>query len=248
MQPGVAHGIQLTGDLCKEPTCGGLAGRLLVAYICHAAKGQQQLQQQPQPGSSGDVACPGCYSFLLHIDDHGASWHFGAVAAGAASEGTREASLVQLAAGAAGYAGPLPSVYASERNLGASPGTRRHSISTDGGSSFSLEGSDSALPDGVTKNWTGIVAGAMRFGPAGPIVVSTPLNRTARQDMALFSSSDEAASWSSGKLFYRGPSGYSDCQAINASAAGILFENGDSDAMGDFANRISFATFTVADL
>ena len=145
--PGVASGIQLDGALCAEPTCGGHAGRLVVAWVCHAAKA----------GGAGvrratDVSCAGCFSCLATSDDDGASWTI-APAAVSTQDGSREASLAQLASSAfPGASGAV--VYASERNMGAAPGSRWHAVSTDSGASFSRFGTDPTLPDGDTKNWS----------------------------------------------------------------------------------------------
>jgi photosystem II stability/assembly factor-like uncharacterized protein len=232
--PGVAHGIQLRGDLCAEPTCGGAAGRLVVAWVCHGKKGHAAAPQ----AASSDVSCPGCYSCLATSDDGGAHW---AVAPGAISlpqEGSREASLVQLRSAA--HASASAVVYATERNMGSTPGHRWHAVSVDGGRSLSIFGNDSALPDGDTKNWTGIVAGAARIGES--VFVSTPQAVGERADMALFRSNDEAGSWGAGKLFQGGPAGYSDMAALNSTHGAVLFENGAKE----FAAKISFAVFEAA--
>ena len=153
--PGVAHGIQLRGDLCAEPTCGGAAGRLVVAWVCHGKKAAAAGAGGAPAGGrprAGDVSCPGCYSCLATSDDGGASW---AVAPGAVAlpqEGSREASIVQLRSSS--HASTSAVVYATERNMGATPGHRWHSISVDGGRTLSIFGDDPALPDGDTKNWT----------------------------------------------------------------------------------------------
>lgn len=148
--PGCAHGISVSGALCKEPSCGGAAGRLLVPFVCHT---------KAAAAPSGDVACPGCYSCVVWSGDHGASW---AVGAASNQEGTRESGLVQLRGGNPASA----TVYASERNMGASPGHREHAVSTDAGATYSAFGVDLGIPDVDTKNWTGVVAGGM--GGRGP--------------------------------------------------------------------------------
>jgi len=108
----------------------------------------------------------------------------------------------------------------------------------DGGSSLSNFGVDPSIPDGVTKNWTGIVAGAARVG-AG-IYISTPQAIGERADLALFRSVDEAKTWGDGMLFLSGPAGYSDMGALNETHGAILCENGEAE----FAEKISFFTFS----
>ena len=228
--PGVAHGIQLAGALCAEPTCGGAAGRLVVAWVCH--------KKAPAPAlrAAGDVSCPGCFSCLATSDDGGASW---AIAAAAVStqEGSREAAVVQLPSASRAGAGAGAVVYVTERNMGATPGHRWHAVSLDGGRSLGLFGVDAGIPDVDTKNWTGIVAGAARIG--GDVFISTPGAAVERADLTLFRSRDEAATWGAGELFLAGPAGYSDMVALNDTHGAILCENGEAE----FAGKISFFVF-----
>lgn len=225
--PGVATGIQLDGALCREPTCGGAVGRLVVAWVCH--KAGAVAASEPR---STDVSCVGCYSCLATSDDDGATWTIGAVST---QDGSREAALAQLAAAAVpGASGAV--VYANERNMGAAPGSRWHAISSDSGASFTRFGTDPALPDGDTKNWTGICAGLARVGST--LLFSTPTAAGARADLGFFHSLDEAVSWApvSGGVYAPGPAGYSDLTAINSTHAAIIFENGAQE----FAQQINF--------
>ena len=226
--PGVATGIQLDGALCGEPTCGGAAGRLVVAWVCH------KVGVVPPPRAT-DVSCAGCFSCLATSDDDGATWVIGAVST---QDGSREAALAQLAAAALPGA-PGAVVYANERNMGAAPGARWHAISADSGATFSHFGTDPALPDGDTKNWTGICAGLARVGAT--LLFSTPTAAGARADLGFFRSTDEAASWMPAGVYAPGPAGYSDLTAINATHAAIIFENGADE----FAQQINFDAVRV---
>jgi len=233
--PAVAHGIQISGEYCEEPTCNGLTGRLVISFVCHTKKNSVAIRHV-----NGDIACPGCFACLAISDDHGATWtiHAGAVSQ---QEGSREASLVQLLSSTHKTKNPV--VYATERNLGNSPGYRLHAVSTDGGESFSIFGPDPELPDSKVTNWTGIVAGAARVvsADASYVVFTTPMDKMARADMGIFVSTDETQSWSSGKLYFSGPAGYSDTFQLNSTHVAIIFENGETE----FAQRISFGTFGV---
>ena len=235
-QPAVSVGLRLRSDLCAEPTCGGAVGRLVMPFVCHAAA---QL--------AGDVACPGCGSCLLLSDDAGATWRYGAVSA---QVGTREASVVQLRAPAASTSATL---WATERAMGNQTGSRMHAVSSDGGVSFSFStyGRDTALPDAVTANWTGVVSGAARFdgAPGGAaILFSAPSSRTERAVLGLYVSEDEAASWKGPTaILWPGPAAYSSMVQLNDTHVGVLFENGDAGT-GDFAARLSFLTVGVSDL
>jgi hypothetical protein len=133
-------------------------------------------------------------------------------------------------------------VYASERNMGAAPGTRWHAISLDSGRTLTRFGVDPTLPDGDTKNWTGIVAGLARVGEDS-VYFSTPSATGARADLTLYHSSDECTSWETpGVVVIPGPAGYSDMGGLNATHGAILCENGAKE----FAQKISFFTFQGA--
>ena len=106
----------------------------------------------------------GCYSCLATSDDGGATWRI-AAAAVTSQEGSREASLVQLPASSHPGA-PGAVIYVTQRNMGATPGHRWHSVSLDSGSSLSLFGEDPGLPDVDTKNWT------VRWGAPGRLCLA----------------------------------------------------------------------------
>jgi sialidase-1 len=250
--PAVGHGIVVNSSLCdRAPACGGTAGRLLMPFVCYAAGASGDagaraagVRGSANAGRALDVACPGCYSCVAYSDDAGASWTIGAVSG---QQGTREAALVQLLNSAAPYPSVNAVIYASERNMGANPGYRLYAASADAGLSFAFSGSTS-LPDPVTANWTGIVAGVSRFDTGTPItrrvIATVPAAVDARAALTLFVSTDETASWSAASLLYPGPAGYSDLIQFNATHAAVLYENGA--APGDFAAQISFALFDAS--
>ena len=264
--PGVAHGIQVQGALCAEPTCGGAAGRLVVAWVCHRKAAPGAAAPPPPPATAGDVSCVGCYSCLATSDNGGATWRI-AAAAVTSQEGSREASIVQLPASSHPGA-PGAVIYVTQRNMGATPGHRWHSLSLDSGSSLSLFGTDPGLPDVDTKNWT-VRSGRQRALPppspsstpslshsailppnppraqgivagaasiGGVVVVSTPMSATERADLALFRSHDNAVTWAPGELLVPGPAGYSDLMALNDTHGAVVCENGEAE----FAEKISF--------
>lgn len=238
--PGVAGGIAVSGSLCAEPTCGGSAGRLVVAWVCHASKVEAGWAHNPlaaTSGASGDISCVGCYSCLAVSDDHGATW---VIDQGAVStqEGSREASVAQLdAAHVPGAKGAV--IYVSERNMGATPGSRWHALSLDSGDTLSEFGTDPELPDVVTANWTGVVAGLARVG--NTLLFSTPTEPGQRANLGVFHSSDDAGAWSSGMVVSPGPSGYSCIAPLNDTHAALVFENGAQE----FAEQISIMVVTL---
>lgn len=85
-----------------------------------------------------------------------------------------------------------------------------------------------------------VVAGAAYVG-SNAVIVTTPMATAERADMGVFVSHDQARTWSSGTLLFKGPSGYSDAGALDATHAAILFENGAQE----FAQKISLEVFAV---
>lgn len=228
--PGVATGISISGDLCKESTCSGTAGRLIVAWVCH--KTANGITRNNLRIGLKDVSCKGCFSCLATSDDHGSTWSISAIST---QEGSREASIAQLDAKV--YPGSSTSavIYASERNMGLNSGIRWHAVSIDSGKTFSSFGNDPTLPDGKTANWTGICAGLARVDRT--LLFSTPMATGARADLGIFKSTDESNTWSSGSLFSLGPAGYSDMTTLNSTHAAIVFENG----VQEFSQQVNFA-------
>lgn len=254
--PAVANGIAIDGQFCTESSCNNTAGRLVVPYVCHGnpAAAAAHLRARRAGMTGGDIACPGCYSCMLISDDHGASWRLGGYSL---QDGSREASIVQAntsawTSGSSGKQGAV--VYASERSMGNETGHKLYAVSFDGAASFTSFGS-SPVPDGDTKNWTGVVTGMARFdtplsGPSGGIITrrivqAVPNSLTARADLALYVSTDEGQTWSTtGNVVQPGPTGYTAAWQLNATHFAVLFENGASE----FAEQISFGLATVDDL
>ncbi len=138
-------------------------------------------------------------------------------------------------------------LYASERNLGARTGMRMHAVSLDGGASFApaLAGYDAGLPDVVTANWTGVVAGLASFN--GRLAFSTPAAAAQRAGLSLWVGASTGAggvAWGAApaRSLWAGPAAYSDLLQLNSTHLGLVFEGG-SAASGDFAAGIYFAAF-----
>ena len=145
--PGVGHGLEIRNEFCWVESCGATVGRLVMPFVC-TLKGPV----------SNDTACSNCRTCLIISDDHGATWRVGAVST---QEGTREAALVQ--GDTAVFNSPEAVIFAQERNLGPTPGTRLQAFSLNSGSGFQYL-MNTSLPDVVTGNWTGVVSGTARFG------------------------------------------------------------------------------------
>lgn len=240
--PAVANGIVIDASLCASPSCGGTAGRLIVPYVCHSSTGAAAAAAAAVGG--GDIACPGCYSCMLASDDHGATWRITAISD---QEGSREASVVQAVstAWAGTGSGADAAIVAIERNMGNETGHKLFAASVNGATNFTVFGT-TTLPDAVVTNWTGVVSGASRYDTASyrRIVQAAPASAVARADLALFVSTDEGHTWSTGNVVQPGPAGYTAVAQLNATHLAVLFENGAQE----FAQQISFGWADEGDL
>ena len=230
--PGVGHGLQVSAAHCLDPTCAGLAGRLVLPFVATLSG-----------PVSNDTACGTCATALVVSDDGGATWSLGAVSE---QNGSREAALAQLDSADFGTLGAV--LLASERNLGNATGTRLRAVSADGGASFRAAAyARDGLPDVVTANWTGCVDGMTRFvDPASPsapprLAFTAPAAVGERADLSLWVSCTGGASWLGGapvQQLWAGPSAYSDAIQLNSTHLGVVFEGGAAE----FAGGIQFLT------
>jgi sialidase-1 len=244
--PGVGHGLSIKSQYCMEVTCGGSYGRLILPFVA--------TRDGPV---SNDTACGSCATALVYSDDGGSSWTLGAVSE---QNGSREAALVQLNSN--DYSTLSAVIYAGERNLGNATGTRLHAISKDSGFTFSTFGTDPSLPDVVTGNWTGVVAGLVRVDSMSDATAATtatsgvllaftaPAAIDQRANLSLWISVDGGKSWPSASLasVWPGPSAYSDMIMINSTHIGVLFESSSVAAPTEFAGGIRFISFPASQL
>ncbi|MEV4760526.1 sialidase family protein [Micromonospora sp. NPDC049559] len=159
---------------------------------------------------------------LLYSDDSGATWHIGAETS--RDDGTviaQEVTVVELTDGR---------VYALARERGTDPGSRAYAISSDGGETF-----DAPFATLPKLELPDVQASLLRFGArdAGDrrdrILLSAPAHPVAREAMAVRSSFDEARSfqdWRQGKVFWWGPSAYSDLVRLDGDQAALMYEAG----------------------
>lgn len=159
---------------------------------------------------------------LLYSDDSGQTWKIGASTS--RDDGrviAQEVTVVELTDG---------NIYALARERGTDRGSRAYAISGDGGTTFKSRFKN--LPSLVMPD----VQGAMlRFSARNQgdrrnrILFSSPAHASAREVMTIRSSYDEARSWETwnqGKVFYWGPTAYSDLVRLAGDEAGLLYEAG----------------------
>jgi sialidase-1 len=209
---GPLHGIQLKRD--------SQAGRLVVP--------------------SDHRLTSGAYgAHAVYSDDHGATWHLGAVADSANGVNPNETACVEIAR--PGSTGGSIIYFNSRDNQGPAPGTRAEAWSMDGGSTF--VGAFTNQLSFVCPVVQGSLLG-LRSRQAGNsrLLFCCPNNTAARTDLSIWCSSDEAKSWLRPKLVYNGPSAYSDMVQTTESQVALLYERGVSKPY----ETITFARFDGA--
>ncbi|MER7245133.1 sialidase family protein [Kribbella sp. NPDC000426] len=156
---------------------------------------------------------------LIYSDDSGETWHIGATTA--RDDGTvivGEITVVELTDGR---------IYALARERGTDPGNRAYAISSDGGATF--DAPFKTIPQLVMPDVQGSLLRFSEGGRQHRILFSAPAHPAAREVMTVRASYDEARSfgtWQQGKVFYWGPSAYSDMVRLDGDQAGLLYEAG----------------------
>jgi hypothetical protein len=209
---GPVHGIQLAR--------GAHAGRL-IAPCDHTTT-----------NSAGWSACG---SHLLYSDDHGLSWLVGADES--PNNGTinpNECAAVELTDGR---------IYVLARNQnGRATGNRAIGYSGDAGKTFEAPFAiNSSLVSPVVQGSLLRYSALDQGGDVNRILFAAPGDPAKRTGMTVRSSFDEARSWNSGKVIYRGPSAYSDLVKLPGGQIGLLYESGGNNPY----ERITFAIFDL---
>ncbi|MEV4018151.1 sialidase family protein [Nonomuraea angiospora] len=168
---------------------------------------------------------------LLYSDDSGATWKIGAETF--RDDGTviaQEVTVVELTDGR---------IYASARERGTDEGSRAYATSSDGGETW-----DAPFRTMPALATTDVQASLLRFGD-GRILFSSPMHPGAREAMGIRSSYDEGRrfeTWDEGKVFYWGPSAYSDMVRLDGDEAALMYEAGNITPY----EQIRFARFNEA--
>ncbi|MFM7182704.1 MAG: exo-alpha-sialidase [Verrucomicrobiales bacterium] len=178
-------------------------------------------------------------SHVIYSDDGGTTWHIGAVATSTATVRPNENLAVELVDSAPGSGSRL---YFNARDH-QGPHSRASTLSLDGGHTF-IPAEFTDAPHFVTPVVQG---GLARFrsieagDPHNRILFSCP-NAGSRTRMSIWSSVDEAQTWSAPKLLNEGPSAYSDMTRLGDARMGLLFEKGNSSPY----ETITFVRFNEA--
>jgi len=179
--------------------------------------------------SGGDNGTsPEQVSHAIYSDDHGRTWHHGEPV----RPKMNECQVVELADGRG-------TLLLSMRNY-LKQGRRAHSISHDGGVTWTATELDPALSDPVCQasilryNWPGP-------GECGRILFSNPASAR-RQNMTVRISYDDGKSWPVSKTLHPGSSAYSCLAVLPDRTIGCLYERGNTNAY----EKITFAQFSLA--
>ena len=174
-----------------------------------------------QLGADGGVEA---FSQIIYSDDTGQTWHLGAVS----QQGGNESTVAELSDG-----GLMLNMRRFERG----DTLRMWAVSRDGGISWSSSGEDPALVE--PRCQASLLNVTDRKGrPTATLLFSNPHDAGLRQNLSLGVSRDDGATWSRFVTVFPGPSAYSDLVRIDRKHIGVLFENGDAEAL---YRRISFA-------
>lgn len=211
---GPGHGIQLKR--------GAQAGRLIVP--------------------SDHITTNGLHgAHVVYSDNHGAAWQIGGINDEAGGVDPNETLCVEMVTNAP--TGGSRIYFNTRDQGGAAAGTRGEAWTTNGGTTFSGPFTNRTaficpVVQGSVQRWSGTDEG----GTSNRILFACPNDANARVAISVWSSTNEAISWSSPKLVYPGPSAYSDLARTSSGEMGLLYERGNSSPY----ETITFARFNEA--
>ncbi|MFM1872849.1 MAG: hypothetical protein RL398_2271 [Planctomycetota bacterium] len=167
-------------------------------------------------------------NYAVFSDDGGVTWSYGDLADDSQTPGSgNEVQFVERTDGA---------LLLNSRSHGGTK-HRKTAISTDGGQTWSPMSEDPKL------NEPEVMASVLRFsdpldGDGNRILYAGPNSRLSRIHGTVQLSQDDGATWSEGKVVYRGSYAYSCLTAVDRRRIGLLFE-------ADNYSVTRFTTLTV---
>lgn len=213
LQPGPGHGIQMRQGA-------DYAGRLLApAY------------QNGRPATDGTWVDDGHHASAVYTDDHGTTWHRGAITTNTTPLFAGEASIAQLADG---------SLYMTSRNnkaatdADATAGTNRSkAISTKGGESWGTV-TAANLPGARVFAPVLSLDNVPRGDSFNQLVITEPVYHDSAKPslqgtLKLRSSFDDGATWQTpaeGLTIAKAGAGYSDLTRTASGGLGVIYEAG----------------------
>lgn len=214
---GPCHGVQLTR--------GDQAGRLVIPANHAIGTG------------ASDTAEKGAQ--ILYSDDHGVTWNMTAIFERQDSDlgvAPNETTLVEL--NTPGDAGTGSHIYINSRDYGSDPGNRSEAWSGDGGGSYSV------MYDGNSHFVTPVCQGSLiRFratdeGDAMNRILFSSPNASSRVNGSIWTTTNEATSWSAPKTLFAGEYAYSDMAVTASGDLGVLAECNENGSAYDYIKFI----------
>lgn len=169
------------------------------------------------------------HSADLYSDDHGASWHAGALL----SANTDESKAVELAGGTI--------VQNSRPDTG---GYRYLSTSHDGGQTFGPAMADPQLPDPHVNGDEIRVNPSARGAHKTWLLFANAADQLARDHLTLRLSCDNGASWPVQKLITAGPSGYVATAMLDDEHVALFYEGGAAS----YTEKMIVTTISLDDI
>jgi len=194
------------------------------------------------PAYASEVAAEsytaGSKSFAIYSDDHGKTWQVG----GSTQESTtggpdgNECMATELNDGR---------LYLTIRNNKTSDG-RGYAWSEDAGSHWSTVAVDRTLPEAVCQ--VSVIGYSLSTGRSLQLYVSPSAaakgrkDKSARRDLAVWSSADDCRTWQKAGLLKAGPAAYSDQVVLRDGRVGVIFEFGDKR----YDEKIGFLRYRIS--
>ncbi|HNR42833.1 MAG TPA: sialidase family protein [Bacteroidales bacterium] len=148
------------------------------------------------------------YSHVIYSDDNGSTWHLGGTTP---QDQVNECSVAELADGR---------LMLNMRNYDRIRKTRKVSVSTDGGISWSDIYPDPFLVEPVCQG------SLLAHNKKKILLFSNPADEISRVRMTLRVSSDQGKTWAHSRVLHEGPAAYSDITILRSGRVGCLFEMG----------------------
>lgn len=150
------------------------------------------------------------YSHIIYSDDHGATWRLGGRTP---QHQVNECEVVELTGGR---------LMLNMRNYNS---TRQTALSDDGGLAWSEQKHDAALIEPICQAAIERLRWPQGDQP-GVVIFSNPASTSARVNLTIQASMEEAKTWPVSRVLWAGPSGYSDLALLSDGQIACLYEGG----------------------
>ena len=149
------------------------------------------------------------YSHIIYSDNSGKTWNLGGTTP---QDQVNECAIAELSGG---------KLILNMRNYDRTQQTRKVSVSSDGGLTWSNIWSDPVLIEPICQ------ASLLNHPQKKILYFLNPASEDSREKMTLRISYDEGKSWPSSRVLHEGPAAYSDLTVLPAGELGCLYEAGE---------------------